>query len=36
MIVDAVAYAKAHYVKPLMADGKEYYVLFVRRARWPR
>jgi N4-gp56 family major capsid protein len=29
MIVDAVAYAKTHYVKPLMADGKEYYVMLV-------
>ena len=29
MIVDLIAYAKEHYVKPLMADGKEYYVLFV-------
>jgi N4-gp56 family major capsid protein len=29
MIVDAVAYAKSHYVKPLMADGKEYYVMLV-------
>ena len=29
MIVDAVAYAKSHYVKPLMAGGKEYYVMFV-------
>jgi N4-gp56 family major capsid protein len=29
MIVDAVAYAKEHYVKPLQAGGKEYYVLFV-------
>ncbi|EER61543.1 conserved hypothetical genomic island protein [Acidovorax delafieldii 2AN] len=29
MIVDAVAYAKTHYVKPLMAGGKEYYVMFV-------
>ncbi|HZX81035.1 MAG TPA: N4-gp56 family major capsid protein [Lysobacter sp.] len=30
MIVDAIAYAKDHYVKPLMADGKEYYVGLVR------
>lgn len=29
MIVDAVAYAKTHYIKPLMAGGKEYYVLLV-------
>lgn len=29
MIVDLVAYAKEHYVKPLMADGKEYYCMFV-------
>lgn len=29
MIVDLIAYAKTHYVKPLMAEGKEYYVLFV-------
>lgn len=29
MIVDAVAYAKSHYVKPLMAGGREYYVLFM-------
>lgn len=29
MIVDAVAYAKSHYVKPLMAGGKEYYVMLV-------
>lgn len=29
-IVDLVAYAKANYVKPLMADGKEYYILLVR------
>ena len=28
-IVDLVAYAKSHYLKPLMAGGKEYYVLFV-------
>ncbi len=25
-IVDAMAYAKDHYMPPLMADGKEYYV----------
>lgn len=29
MIVDAVAYAKTHYIKPLMSGGKEYYVLLV-------
>lgn len=29
MIVDLIAYAKTHYVKPLMAGGKEYYVMFV-------
>lgn len=29
MIVDAVAYAKEHYIKPLMAGGKEYYVLLI-------
>jgi N4-gp56 family major capsid protein len=29
MIVDAVAYAKEHYVKPLMDGGKEYYVMMV-------
>lgn len=29
MVVDLVAYAKEHYVKPLMAGGKEYYVMFV-------
>jgi len=29
MIVDAVAYAKTHYIKPLMSGGKEYYVLMV-------
>jgi len=29
MIVDAIAYAKTHYIKPLMAAGKEYYVMFV-------
>lgn len=27
-IVDLVAYAKSHYVKPLTAGGKEYYVFF--------
>lgn len=29
-IVDIVAYAKDHYVKPLEANGKEYYVMLVR------
>lgn len=29
MIVDAVAYAKSHYIKPLMSGGKEYYVMLV-------
>lgn len=29
-IVDALAYAKDHYVKPLMADGKEYYNALVK------
>ena len=29
-IVDALAYAKDHYMPPLMADGKEYYVGLVR------
>ena len=29
MIVDAVAYAKENYIKPLMSDGKEYYCMFV-------
>jgi N4-gp56 family major capsid protein len=29
MIVDLIAYAKENYVKPLMSEGKEYYVLFV-------
>jgi N4-gp56 family major capsid protein len=29
-IVDVVAYAKAHYVKPLTAGGKEYYMCFLR------
>lgn len=28
-IVDLVAYAKTHYVKPLVSGGKEYYCLFV-------
>ncbi|KJU80992.1 hypothetical protein N619_01090 [Ectopseudomonas oleovorans] len=30
LIVDAVAYAKDHYIKPLMAGGKEYYVILVK------
>ena len=29
MIVDLIAYAKEHYVKPIRSGGKEYYVLFV-------
>ncbi len=29
MIVDLIAYAKEHYVKPLLDGGKEYYVLLV-------
>jgi N4-gp56 family major capsid protein len=29
MIVDLIAYAKEHYVKPLMSGGKSYYCLFV-------
>lgn len=29
MIVDAIAYAKEHRVKPLMNGGKPYYVMFV-------
>lgn len=29
MIVDAIAYAKSHYVKPIRSGGKEYYVMFV-------
>lgn len=29
MIVDMVAYAKTHYIKPLIAGGKEYYVIMV-------
>jgi N4-gp56 family major capsid protein len=29
MIVQLIAYAKSHYVKPLMEGGKEYYVLLV-------
>jgi N4-gp56 family major capsid protein len=30
MIVDVIAYAKDHYIKPLMSGGKEYYALFVK------
>lgn len=30
MIVDLMAYAKDHYIKPLMDGGKEYFVLLVR------
>lgn len=30
MIVDSIAYAKDHYIKPLEANGREYYVLLVR------
>lgn len=30
MIVDLVAYAKDHYIRPLMSGGKEYYVILVR------
>ena len=29
MIVQSVAYAKEHYIKPLMSGGKEHYVMFV-------
>lgn len=29
MLVQLAAFAKNHYVKPLIAGGKEYYVLFV-------
>lgn len=29
MVVDAIAYAKTNYIKPLMAGGKEYYVIMV-------
>ena len=29
MVVDACAYAKSHYVKPLMAGGREYYILLM-------
>ena len=30
MIIDLVAYAKDHYIKPLMSGGREYFVLFVK------
>ena len=30
MITQLVAYAKDHYIKPLMSGGKEYYVLLVK------
>ncbi len=30
MITKAIAYAKDHYVKPLTAGGKEFYVFFVK------
>jgi len=29
MMTELIAYAKEHYVKPLMAGGKEYYVFLV-------
>lgn len=29
-MVDINTYAKTHYIKPLMAGGKEYYVVFIR------
>lgn len=29
MIVKAIAYAKTHYIRPLMAGGKEYYVFII-------
>lgn len=29
MIVDAIAYAKEHRIKPLMSGGKPYYVMFL-------
>src|SRR3989344_2885657 len=29
MIVDAIAYAKEHRIKPLMSGGKPYYVIFL-------
>jgi len=30
MIVDVMTFAKDHYIRPLMADGKEYYVMLVK------
>lgn len=30
MVVDSIAYAKDHYIKPLMSGGKEYYVMLVK------
>lgn len=30
MITQLVAYAKDHYIKPLMSGGKEYYILLVK------
>lgn len=30
MITKSIAYAKDHYIKPLMAGGKEFYVFFVK------
>jgi N4-gp56 family major capsid protein len=29
MIVDLIAYAKEHYIKPLMSGGKEYFILLI-------
>lgn len=29
MIVDALAYAQEHYIKPIKSGGKEYFVLFM-------
>ncbi|WP_024647740.1 DUF4043 family protein [Pseudomonas syringae] len=29
MIVDLIAYAKTHYIRPVTANGKKYYVLLV-------
>lgn len=29
MLVDACAYAKENYIKPLMSEGKEHYVVFL-------
>lgn len=34
-IVDAMAYAKDHYIPPLMADGKDTTSASCARARWP-